>query len=75
MSKVVTTMSINWGLKSSLVERFGSQVEAARQMGVRENRLSYIVRRHVQPTDRDRQALEQALGRGVFRRLLNGQMG
>jgi len=68
-------MSINWDLKSSLVERFGSQVKAARQIGIRENRLSYIVRGHVQPTDRERQALEQALGRGIVRRLLKGKMG
>ncbi len=63
-------MSINWNLKSALVERFGSQVEAAREMEIRENRLSYIVRGHVRPTEREREALEKSLGRGVVRNLL-----
>ncbi len=43
-------MTINWNLKSVLVRRFGSQVEAAIRMGIRENRLSYIVRGHTIPS-------------------------
>ena len=70
-------MSINWGLKSLLVERFGSQVKAARQMGIRENRLSYIVRGHVKPSEREREALIRALGRATVRELFgsNGSRG
>ncbi len=58
-------MPINWNLKSALVERFGSQVEAAREMEIRENRLSYIVRGHTEPSEREREALEEALGRAT----------
>lgn len=63
-------MRVNWDLKSALVEHFGSQVEAARQIGIRENRLSYIVRGHGVPSEPEREALERALGRATVRRLL-----
>ena len=63
-------MAINWNLKSVLVQRFGSQVEAALQMGVRESRLSYIVRGHTVPTTRERAALELTLGPAEVKRLL-----
>jgi len=63
-------MTINWNLKSMLVQRFGSQIEASIQMGIRENRLSYIVRGHVEPSKQEREALEAALGRATVRRLL-----
>ncbi|MBI3001863.1 MAG: helix-turn-helix transcriptional regulator [Deltaproteobacteria bacterium] len=63
-------MPVNWGLKSALVERFGSKVEAAKAIGIRENRLSYIVRGHVHPSERERKALEGALGKGLARRSL-----
>lgn len=60
-------MSINWDLKSALVEHFGSQVEAARALGIRESKLSYIVRGHAKPSAREREALQQALGRALTR--------
>ena len=63
-------MSINWSLKEALVQKYGSQVVAARQMGIRESRLSYIIRGHIVPTERERQALERSLGHKVARRLL-----
>ena len=63
-------MAINWNLKSVLVQRFGSQVEAAIQMGIRESRLSYIVRGHTVPSLQEREALAAALGRVTVRRLL-----
>ena len=63
-------MTINWNLKSVLVQRFGSQVEAAIRMGIRENRLSYLVRGHIQPSDRERKALERALGPSKVKKLL-----
>ncbi len=65
-------MPINWDLKSALVERFGSQIEAARELGIRESRLSYIVRGHVKPSERERKALEASLGKALVRRLLGG---
>jgi len=63
-------MNINWDLKSILTEHFGSQVEAARRLGIREAKLSYIIRGHVQPSKRERKALERALGRARVRRLV-----
>lgn len=63
-------MAINWNLKSVLVQRFGSQVEAAIQMGIRENRLSYIVRGHTVPSNQEREALELALGPAAVKGLL-----
>ncbi len=63
-------MRINWPLRTTIVERFGSQVEAARAMGIRQSRLSYIVRGHAKPTERERVALELALGKKKVRRLL-----
>ena len=61
---------MNLELKAELIRRFGSQIEAAVQMGIRENRLSYIVRGHVQPSKQEREALEAAIGRATVRRLL-----
>ncbi len=61
---------MNLVLRLELVKRFGSQVEAAKAMGIRENRLSYIVRGHVVPTERERRTLERTLGEKVTRRLL-----
>ncbi len=66
-------MRINWNLKSALVNRFGSQVEAARQLGIREAKLSYIVRGHSQPSDRERMLLERELGAGIVRKVLKGR--
>ena len=65
-------MNVNLNLKAELMRRFGSQVEAARQMGIRENRLSYIVRGHTEPSERERKALEDSLGKALVRRLLGG---
>ena len=63
-------MAINWNLKTVLVEKFGSQVSAANQIGIAENRLSYIVRGHIHPSDRERKALERALGPSKVKKLL-----
>ena len=63
-------MTVMWGLKSALVERFGSQVEAAKVIGIRESRLSYIIRGHVQVSKREREALERLLGKASIPRLL-----
>ncbi len=63
-------MRINRDLRSALVKRFGKQVQAAREMGIRENRLSYIVRGRTEPSAREREALEGALGRATVWKLL-----
>ncbi len=63
-------MEINLELKCALIKRFGSQGSAARKLGIRESRMSYIVRGHSPPSDRERLALEGALGRVLVRRLL-----
>jgi len=62
--------NVNWELKSALIERFGSQIEAAKQLGIRESKLSYIVRRHAAPSEQEQAALEKGLGRDVVRKLL-----
>jgi len=54
-------MPINWKLKRAIVDRFGSQGEAARQIKIGESKLSSIIRGHVQPTNHERKALESAL--------------
>jgi hypothetical protein len=54
--------TINWNLKSALVKRFGSQVEAAHRLGIRESRLSRIVRGYEAPKKSERLALAESLG-------------
>lgn len=61
---------VNLDLKSELIKRFGTQVEAARRMGLREARLSYIIRRHAKPSKWEREALQRALGRKLADKLL-----
>jgi len=63
-------MAINWNLKVALVRKFGSQISTATQIGIAENRLSYIVRGHIQPSDREWKALALALGPARAKRLL-----
>ena len=62
---------VNLALKSELIRRFGSQIEAARTMGIREAKLSYIIRGHANPTIDERRALERVLGRRLARKLLD----
>ncbi len=62
-------MAINGNLKTALVEQYGSQISAATEIGIPENRLSYIVRGHIQPSDRERKALERALGPSKVKKL------
>jgi len=61
---------LNLELKAELIRRFGSQIEAAVQMGIREDRLSYIVRGHTTPSRRERAALEHGLGQLTLSKLL-----
>ena len=66
-------MDVNLELKAELIRRFGSQVVAAQHMGIRESKLSYIIRGHSPPSDRERRALEKSLGKAVVRNLLKTQ--
>jgi len=63
-------MALNEKLKDALIEKFGTQIDAATQLGIRESRLSYIVNRHVAPTARERQALERVFGTAKTNKLL-----
>lgn len=64
-------MKVNLDLKCALIKRFGSQIAAARELGIRESKLSYIIRGHAEPSERERKAFEGALGRSMARRVLN----
>jgi hypothetical protein len=61
-------MLMNIKLKLELIRRFGTQVEAARQLGIRENRLSYFVRQHAEPSEREREAFERVVGERISNR-------
>ena len=61
---------VNLELKAELIRRYGSQIEAAKALGLAENRLSYIVRGHIKPSERERKALEDALGKAQMQRIL-----
>ena len=63
-------MGVNLELKAELIRRFGSQIEAAKAMGIRDNRLSYIVRGHILPSEAEGKALEHELGEACAQRLL-----
>jgi len=70
-------MAVNLELKSALIKAFGSQINASQALGIRESKLSYIVQGHAEPSDREREALEEALGRKFVKRTLRagGQSG
>jgi hypothetical protein len=61
--------TINWDLKVAIIQKFGSQVHAARALGIRESRLSYLVRGHVQPSRVERRLLENCFGSALVNRL------
>ena len=61
---------VNLDLKAELIRRFGTQVEASNRLGIREAKLSYIVRGHAEPSEMEREALEQGLGRSFVKRTL-----
>lgn len=66
-------MEVNIDLKCALIRRYGSQVVAAQELGIRESKLSYIVRRHAEPSEQERQALENALGKKVVQGLFRNE--
>ena len=61
---------INFPLKAELIRRWGSQIEASHALGIREATLSKIVRGYLQPSYRNRKALERGLGQTLVRKLL-----
>jgi hypothetical protein len=63
---------MNLELKVELIRRFGSQLVAARQLGIRESKLSYIVREHAEPSAKEREAFERVLGAPLTKKLLKG---
>jgi len=65
-------MSVNIDLRVALIKRFGSQVEATKQLGIRESKLSYILRGYAYPSERERDVIEKALGRTFVRKVLQG---
>jgi len=67
-------MDVNLKLKAELIMRFGSQVVAAQHMGIRESKLSYIIRGHAPPSEHERRALEESLGKARVRKLLRSDI-
>ena len=56
--------------KAVLIELFGSQVAAARALGISEWKLSRIIRGWNEPSESERIALTRALGEKVATRIL-----
>ena len=67
-------MQINWDLKSALVDRYGSQVRACHKMEIRESKMSCIIRGYAQPSEKERRALERALGKERVRKLFENNL-
>ena len=63
---------VNMDLKIALIRNFGSQIVASRRLKIQESKLSYIVRGHSEPNDREREILKKALGADFFSREGNG---
>lgn len=53
-------MNVNFNLQGELIKQFGSQVKAAKAMGITESRVSHIVGVHVQPSERERKLSDKA---------------
>ena len=55
-------------LKIGIIQTYGSQVIAARALGIGETRLSRIVRGHVEPRQVEREKLISVFGVNALRR-------
>jgi len=66
-------MGANFGLKGKIVETYGSQTKMSRVTGIGEAKLSRIIQGHKEPTDREREAMEKALGRSFVKKALSGK--
>jgi len=53
-------------LKIAIIERFGSQVEASKKLGIREARLSYLIRGHSKPSAQELKVLKRGLGKDAI---------
>ena len=61
---------MNLRLKAELVKRYGSQVKAAKALGLSESRLSYLVQGHIEPSSVMRSKFESTFGPVITRKLL-----
>ena len=57
---------MNLELKIALIRRFGSQIRAAKPLGIDESKLSRIVQGHREPTPEERERLRRELGVDCF---------
>jgi ribosome-binding protein aMBF1 (putative translation factor) len=62
--------AMNLELKIELIRRFGSQIVAAKRLGIRESKLSHIVRGHEAPSEKERETLERTFGLRLTNKLL-----
>lgn len=60
---------IRWKLKERLVSRYGSQINAAQTLNLRESRLSYLVNGHAEPSPEELHSFRKALGSRVVREI------
>ncbi len=63
-------MAVNLNLKGEVIRQYGSQTVVSRVTGISEAKLSRIIQGHKEPTERERKALEDALGRSFVKRTL-----
>lgn len=59
-------------LKIAVIEKFGSQIVAARRLKIREARLSYLVQGHADPSPGELAILRKSLGRSVIDSIFAG---
>jgi plasmid maintenance system antidote protein VapI len=62
---------MNVELRIALIQRFGSQINAAKPLQIDEPTLSRIVRGHRGPTPEQRKRFKKILGRDYFRKPKN----
>jgi len=59
---------MNGELKIALIQRFGSQINAAKVLQLGESALSHIIRGHRDPSPEQRKRFKEILGRDYFRK-------
>jgi len=60
---------MNLAFKFELLEKFGSQLNAAKHFGITESRLSHVVREHADPSHAEIEIFTKAFGADKVRRL------
>ena len=53
----------NWELKIAIIRKFGTQTEFAREVGLREDRISRIIQGRMYPTEYDKEIISAKLGK------------